>query len=245
VNLVARLRAAGCVFAEDEAAVIHASANDPDDAASMATARCSGVPLEHVVGWAEIAGVRVHVGPEVFVPRRRSELLVREAVARAHPGAVVVDLCCGSGALGAAVAAAVEVDLHAADIDPAAVACARQNVSAVYEGDLFDALPPSLRGRIDLLLCNTPYVPTGEIDLLPTEARDHEPRVTLDGGADGLDVQRRVALGARHWLAVGGSVLCEVSDRQASTAVAVFDDYDTRVVRDDDLGASVVVATMI
>jgi release factor glutamine methyltransferase len=244
VDLVARLRAAGCVFAEDEAAVLVASATDPDALASMAAARCSGVPLEQVVGWAEIAGVRVHVDPGVFVPRRRSELLVREAIALAQPEAVVVDLCCGSGALGAAVAAAVEVDLHAADLDPAAVACARRNVPTVYEGDLFDALPISLRGRIEVLLCNTPYVPTGEIPLLPGEARDHEPRVTLDGGSDGLGLQRRVAAEARPWLTHGGSLLCEVSDRQEFAAVAVFSAYDVRLVHDGDLGATVVVATM-
>lgn len=244
VDLVARLRTAGCVFAEDEAAVLRASAADGHELAAMVTARCAGVPLEHVVGWAEVAGVRVHVDPGVFVPRRRSELLVREAIALAQPGSVVVDLCCGSGALGAAVAAAAPVDLHAADVDPVAVACARRNAPVVYEGDLFDALPPSLRGSIDVLLCNTPYVPTDEIALLPAEAREHEPLVTLDGGADGLDLQRRVAAEARTWLAVGGSVLCEVSDRQASTAVAVFSAYDTRVVRNDDLGATVVVATV-
>lgn len=244
VDLVTRLRTAGCVFAEDEAAVILASATDAGEVASMAAARCAGVPLEHVVGWAEIAGVRVQVGPGVFVPRRRSALLVREAIALAHPGTVVVDLCCGSGALGAAVAAAVEVDLRAADLDPVAVACARRNVPVVYEGDLFDALPLALRGHIGVLLANTPYVPTDEIALLPTEARDHEPRATLDGGADGLDLQRRLADEARPWLCPGGSVLCEVSDRQTSTALAVFGAYDTRVVRDGDLGATVLVATV-
>ncbi|MGH3743848.1 MAG: methyltransferase, partial [Mycobacteriales bacterium] len=170
------------------------------------------------------------------------ELLVREAVRLARPGAVVVDMCCGSGALGAAVAAAVPVELHAADIDPAAVACARRNVPTAYEGDLFDALPDSLRGRIEVLLCNTPYVPTREIGLLPAEARDHEPRLTLDGGGDGLDVQRRIAAAAREWLAPGGSLLCEISERQARAAVAVFGAYDARIARDDDLGATVVVA---
>ena len=244
VDVVARLRTAGCVFAEDEAAVILASAADPDEIASMVTARCAGVPLEHVVGWADFAGIRVRLDPGVFVPRRRSELLVREAIALVRPGAVVADVCCGSGALGAALAAAVAVDLHATDLDPAAVACARRNVPAVYEGDLFDALPRSLEGHVDLLLCNTPYVPTAQIALLPAEARDHEPRRTLDGGSDGLDVQRRVAAEARQWLSPRGSLLVEVSDHQASAAAGVFDAYATRVVHDDDLGATVVVATM-
>lgn len=243
MDVVAVLRAAGCVFAEDEAAVILASATGDDDVARMVRERSAGLPLEHVVGWAEVAGVRVHVDPGVFVPRRRSELLVREARRLARPGSVVVDLCCGCGALGAAVAAAVPVELHAADLDRAAAACARRNVPDVYVGDLFDALPDGLRGRVDVLLCNTPYVPSDEIALLPAEARDHEPRTALDGGPDGLDVQRRVAAAAGEWLAPGGSLLCEVGDRQAAAALTVFGAYETRCVRDRRLDATVVVAT--
>ena len=92
-------------------------------------------------------------------------------------------------------------ELHAADIDPAAVRCARRNLAAaggqVYQGDLYAPLPAGLRGRVDILLANVPYVPTGEVALLPPEARDHEARVALDGGADGLEVLRRVAGGRR------------------------------------------------
>ena len=244
MDVTGALRAAGCVFAEDEAAVILGAARDADEVARMVRQRCDGLPLEQVVGRAEIAGVGVLLDPGVFVPRRRSELLVREAVALARPGAIVVDLCCGSGALGAAVAAAVAVELVGADVDPVAVACARRNLPVVYEGDLFDALPPSLRGRVDVLLCNTPYVPTGDVALLPAEAREHEPLVALDGGADGLDVQRRVAAAARDWLTPGGSLLVETSAGQAPAAAAIFGAYETRAVHDDELDATVVVATM-
>lgn len=242
-NVARELRVAGCVFAEDEAVVILASGRDAAEVARMVRERCTGPPLEQVVGWAELAGVRVRIEPGVFVPRRRSELLVREAVALTRPGALVVDLCCGSGALGAAVAAAAHVEVVGADVDPVAVACARRNLPVVYEGDLFAALPFSLRGRVDMLLCNTPYVPTAEVDFLPAEAREHEPRIALDGGADGLDVQRRVAAEACDWLAPGGSLLVETSEGQAPVAAEVFGAYDTRVVHDDDLDATVVVAT--
>ncbi|MYR62648.1 putative protein N(5)-glutamine methyltransferase, partial [Streptomyces sp. SID625] len=96
------------------------------------------------------------------------------------------------------------VELHAADIDPAAVRCARRNIAPaggrVHHGDLYAALPADLRGRVDVLAANVPYVPTGEVPLLPSEARDHEPPAALDGGADGLDVLRRVAAGAPDWL---------------------------------------------
>ena len=99
------------------------------------------------------------------------------------------------------------VELHAADVDPAAVACARSNVARVggrvYEGDLFEALPDTLRGRVDVLLANVPYVPSEAIALMPPEARLHEARVALDGGADGLDVARRVIAAAPDWLAPG------------------------------------------
>ncbi|MEV5355365.1 putative protein N(5)-glutamine methyltransferase [Streptomyces sp. NPDC052693] len=226
--LIAALRAAGCVFAEDEADLILATARTPAEAAAMAERRAAGLPLEHVVGWAEFRGLRITVAPGVFVPRRRTEFLVERALAQAPGARVVVDLCCGSGAVGAALAAGLgPVELHAADIDPAAVRCARANVAAagghVHQGDLFEALPARLRGRVDILAANVPYVPSDEIGLLPQEARDHEPLVALDGGTDGLDVLRRVAAGAPRWLAPGGCVLVETSRHQAPAAVAAFE----------------------
>ncbi|MFC9328054.1 putative protein N(5)-glutamine methyltransferase [Kitasatospora sp. NPDC057015] len=227
--LVTRLRAAGCVFAEDEAQLLAAAAATPAELTVMVERRAAGLPLEHVIGWAEFCGLRIAVDSGVFVPRRRTEFLVERAVALTGPGAVVVDLCCGSGALGAALAAAVGgVDLHAADIDPAAVRCARRNIAAAggraYRGDLFDPLPTALRGRVDVLLANVPYVPTGEVELLPAEARLHEARVALDGGADGLDVLRRVTAGATHWLAPGGHLLFETSERQVPGALRTVED---------------------
>ncbi|GGY32940.1 methylase [Streptomyces djakartensis] len=226
--MVLALRTAGCVFAEDEAELILATARTPAEAAAMVERRVGGLPLELVVGWARFRGLRVAVAPGVFVPRRRTEFLVEQALARSPGATVVVDLCCGSGAVGAALAAGLRgVELHAADIDPAAVRCARGNVAPVgghvHEGDLFEALPGELRGRIDILAANVPYVPSGEIGLLPLEARDHEPLVALDGGADGLDVLRRVAAEAPGWLAPGGCVLVETSRRQAPAALAAFE----------------------
>ena len=143
-----------------------------------------------MVGYADFCGVRVRLRPGVFVPRVRSQLLVRLGIEAALRSAtpVVVDLCCGSGALGAAVASGVPaIELHAADLEPAAVACARDNLAAiggqVSAGDLFAALPVGLRGRIDVLLANVPYVRTEHIALLPAEARLHEPMLALDGGS--------------------------------------------------------------
>ncbi|MEU5632362.1 putative protein N(5)-glutamine methyltransferase [Streptomyces rishiriensis] len=248
--LVLALRAAGCVFAEEEAELILDAAATADEAAAMARRRAAGLPLEHVVGWAEFHGLRVGVEPGVFVPRRRTEFLVDEALAAAPHASVVVDLCCGSGAVGAALAASLgPVELHAADIDPVAVGCARRNLAGygghAYAGDLFAPLPAGLRGRVDILAANVPYVPTGEVPLLPAEARDHEPLTALDGGGDGLDVLRRVAAGAPHWLAPGGFLLVETSERQAPAAVEAFtrSGLTVRVARDEELSAHVVLGT--
>ncbi|WP_138759782.1 putative protein N(5)-glutamine methyltransferase [Modestobacter altitudinis] len=239
--VVARLRAAGCVFAEDEAALLLEAGGDLD---ALVDRRVAGEPLEQVLGWAEFCGLRFAVAPGVFVPRQRTRLLVREAAALARPGSVVLDLCCGTGAVGVAVAAAVgAVELHAADVDPVAVDCARRNgAGSVYGGDLYEALPAALRGRVDVLVANAPYVPTGAIALMPPEARDHEALAALDGGDDGLDVQRRVAEGAPDWLFPGGWLLIETSGAQAPATVAAMTraGLTARVVADEELAGTVV-----
>ena len=232
--LVDRLRAAGCVFAEDEARLLRTAAGSPAELDALVARRVEGAPLEALLGWAEFCGLRIAVDPGVFVPRQRTAFLVAQAVQRLQVpagdrqvgggrGAVVVDLCCGSGAIGAAIAAAVpDVEVHAADVDPAAVACARRNLPRVHQGDLYAALPDHLRGRVDLLVVNAPYVPTAAIATMPPEARDHEPRVALDGGADGLDVQRRVAADAPVWLRPGGALLIETGADQAPHTAELF-----------------------
>ena len=248
--VTSRLRAAGCVFAEDEARLLISAARTPAELAGMVDRRVEGLPVEHVIGWAEFHGLRIAVEPGVFVPRHRSELLVREAAARGRPGALVVDLCCGSGALGAALAAALGgIELHAADVDPRAVRCARRNLAGtgarVYAGDLYGPLPASLRGRVELLVANVPYVPTEEIALLPREARLYEARAALDGGTDGLDVLRRVAAEAAGWLAPGGHLLVETSAEQAPRAAEVLAraGLTPEVATLDELDATVVVGT--
>jgi release factor glutamine methyltransferase len=255
-EVTAQLRAAGCVFAEDEARVLLAHARTPDEAAELVARRMRGIPLEHVVGWAEFCGMRIAVTDGVFVPRRRTECLVAQAVRCAQSRAgerpvVVVDLCCGSGAVGAAIATGTQpVELHCSDIDARAVECARGNVGQlgrVYHGDLFEALPKDLHGRVGVLVANVPYVPSEAIALMPPEARVHEPRIALDGGADGLDVVRRLVAGAGAWLAPGGVMLVESSDLQVTDAVALFVQHGLRVavVRDPELDATVVIGSRI
>ncbi|MCH6472176.1 putative protein N(5)-glutamine methyltransferase [Sinomonas terrae] len=251
--LVARLRAAGCVFAEDEARLLReAAGDDVTRLEAFVQRRTGGEPLEYVIGWAEFGDLRIRVAPGVFVPRRRSELLAREAaaLARSTTGghAVVVDLCCGTGAVGALVAhTAPGIELYAADIDPVAVEVARLNIAPfggqASAGDLFAALPNEIRGRVDIMTANAPYVPSEAIALMPPEARDYEPLVALDGGEDGLSIQRRVAEGAGEWLAGGGWLLIETSRHQSrATAEMIVDaGFTARIVRDPEIGGTVVV----
>lgn len=243
-----RLRAAGSVFAEDEARLLLSTAPAEADLTTMIEQRVAGRPLEHVVGWAEFCGQRVALEPGVFVPRPRTEFLVRQAAALTGPRAVVVDLCTGSGAVAAAIAAAGEFgELYATDIDPAAVRCARRNLAAghVLEGDLFEPLPTALRARVNVAVANTPYVPSRQIERLPRDARLHEHPVALDGGVDGLDVQRRVAASARTWLAPGGHLLVETSESQAPSTAEIFgrSGLTPRVVRSEELDATAVIGT--
>lgn len=246
--LARRLRAAGCAFAEDEARLLLDAAAGPA-LETLVARRVAGEPLEYVVGWVDFAGVRVAVDPGVFVPRQRTALVVDLASARLSSlehRPVVVDLCCGSGVLGLALAARHPgIELHAVDRDPVAVGCARRNLgpidATVHRGDLDAPLPRPLRGRVDVLVANVPYVPTAAISSMPAESRDHEPRATVDGGPDGLVVVRRLAALTPRWLAPAGRVYVETSQRQAAAAVRAFAaaGLAARVHRDADRDATV------
>ena len=223
-------------------------ARSPAELERLIELREAGRPLEHILGWAEFCGSRVLVDPGVFVPRRRTELLARRAIGALRPGDTAVDLCCGAGAVGVALTAAVEnLRLFSVDIDPAAVRSARRNLPpySVFQGDLFDALPPALRGHVDVLVANAPYVPTEAIALMPIEARRFEARVALDGGGDGLDVQRRIVAEAPNWLAARGRLLVESSTAQAPATAAIMRaaGLETRIVTSERLDATVVVGS--
>ena len=199
-----------------------------EEYAALLARREAREPLQHLVGVAWFRHVELAVGPGVFVPRPETELLAGWAIEAARSAehenrtCRVVDLCTGSGAV--ALALSVErpdLELYAADLHPAALRCARANLldrAQVCVSDLFAGLPSDLRGRVDVATANVPYVPTGELGLLPPEARDHEPPSTHDGGEDGLDVVRRVAKQARDWLVPGGHVVVELNRRQVANA---------------------------
>ena len=226
-EVVARLRAAGCVWAEDEAALLEDAATDAAALEALVARRERGEPLETVLGWVEFLGRRLAVTPGVFVPRRRTELLARTTLREvaARPGRpVVVEMCCGVAPI-AACLDGTAAEVHAADLDATALGCARTNApsAALHLGDLYGALPDGLRGRIDVLAANAPYVPTARIADMPPEARDHEPHAALDGGEDGVDLHRRIAARAPTWLAPGGVLLVETSPAQAARTTAAME----------------------
>jgi len=258
------------VFAQDEARLLCGHTADPARLEALVDRRLAGAPLEQVLGWAEFGGLRIAVEPGVFVPRRRTELLAEQAVAVARAVTsrgrrpVVVELCCGSGAVSAVVLGALGdpgdsgilgdsgapggVDLHACDLDPVAVRCARANLgerARVVAGDLYDALPATLAGRVDVLVANAPYVPEAELELMPPEARLHEPVVALSGGPDGLQVLRRVISGAPAWLAPGATLLVESGADQAAPVAALMAGAGlrARAVHAPGRGATVVTGT--
>jgi release factor glutamine methyltransferase len=252
--LVARLRAAGCVFAEDEAVALISASRTPSDLEAMVARRAAGEPLEVIVGYADFAGLRIPVESGVFVPRRRTELVASVAARLAPPGSptspsIVVDLCCGAGAIAAAIASArPDLTVIAADIDPAAAALAaltlaRYGATAI-ESDIDEGLPGDLRGRVAVIASCPPYVPTAELALMPREARHHEPLVALDGGPDGTAIQARVFAAGQRLLAPGGACVVETSEHlaDATLGAAVAAGFVAALETDDERGAVVVVA---
>jgi release factor glutamine methyltransferase len=238
------LAAAGCVSARAEADWLLEEAVDEESLRAMVARRVAGEPLQYVIGWAPFGPLRLVVGPGVFVPRPETEGLADRAATRLRSrpeppegsgeprgGApvrpIAVDVCTGSGAIACFLAAEVPgARVLATELDPGALAWARRNADRygveLLAGDLDEPLPAALAGRVDVLCANVPYVPSGAIATLPTDVRDHEPRLALDGGPDGLDVLRRLVARAGHWLAPGGGLLCEIGEDQAETGVALL-----------------------
>lgn len=240
-GLAAALAAVGCVASEAEAALLWERTRSPSALAALVAQRGRGVPLEVLLGYADFGDVRVTVAPGVFLPRPRSELLARVAVRRArrHDRPVVADVCCGTGALAAALASALpRARLVASDLDPAAVSCAAANGAAygfqVVAGDLCEALPTDLLGRVDVMVANVPHVPTAELPLMPRDTRAHEPALAHDGGVDGLAVLNRLADQAVAWLAPEGALLLEVADGQVEAAATALAERGYGVATDGD-----------
>jgi release factor glutamine methyltransferase len=212
-GIARRLATAGCVATRAEAEQLLAVAADAADLENRIRRRESGEPLPWITGTVTFCGRPIAVDAGVYVPRPQTELLARRAEARLPRGGRAADLCCGCAAIAAHLARTVpSATIVGVDIDLAAVRCARRNDVAALVGDL-DCIrrPPA---GFDLVTAVPPYVPTASIALLPADVQRHEPRRALDGGADGLDVARRVVATAARLLRPGGWLLIELGGDQ-------------------------------
>lgn len=236
-RLVADLRHAGCVFAEDEAdlavAALFAEGVDPVGGEARledyVRRRAAGEPAEYILGSAVLAGRRVKVGPGVFIPRPWSADLVARAAQLLNIAGdgTAVDLGTGSGAIALAISElAPRSHVWATEVDAEAVRWAMENCAdrpgvTVCQGDLYEGLPVSLRHRVDVIAGSLPYVPSGEMDGLPRDHVTNEPVQAFDGGETGLAVISRALNRAREWLRPGGHILMEIGAGEGPPATAL------------------------
>jgi release factor glutamine methyltransferase len=235
-GVVARLRTAGCVAAEDEARELLAAAPDGEVLEAWISRREHGEPLAWITGRMEFCGRCLHVAPGVYVPRVQSEELAWRSGRLLPAHGRAADLCTGAGAIAAHLLAEVPTaSVVGVDLDPQAVACAVSNGVRAVVGDIDLPLGPS--GSFDVVTSVPPYVPTDELRLLPADVQRYEPRAALDGGVDGLDVARRIVSAAARLLAPGGWLLLEIGgdqDQALAPELAASGFGDIESWRDED-----------
>lgn len=214
---------------------------DPDDDVpakarrrfeAMVARRAAGEPIPFIKGYAEFRGLELLAEQGVFVPRDSSEFLAEQAIRRLRRrrSPVAVDLATGGGTIALAVAnevpkaTVVGTDLSAEAVDLARRNAKRLGLSARFRrGDLFDAVPKKLRGKVDVITLHPPYVARDEMDELPDEIREWEPVHTLtDHSEDGLDLIRRAVDGSLTWLRRGGWLLMEVDPDRSRDVMPVY-----------------------
>ena len=211
--------------------------------------RAAGEPLQYVTGEVAFRHLVVKVRPGVLIPRPETEVLVDavlpsvDAAIAARGTALVADVCTGCGCIALAIAQeSPGASVHAGDLSPIAVTVTAENAErlvlaervSVAEGDLFEALPVDLLGKFDVVVSNPPYVPSADVSALPAEVAGFEPHLALDGGIDGLDVYRRILLGALDWLRPGGVLGVELDERMVRIAATDAERWyqDVRVISD-------------
>ncbi len=193
--------------------------------------RVDGWPVAYLTGEKEFYLLKFNVTPAVLIPRPDTELLVLEALrlVKPLPTPAVLDLGTGSGCIGICIAhQKKDARVTLSDISPDALEIARANAKqhglaerlAFHQGDLFDALPAD--ATFDVIVSNPPYVTPGEIATLAPDVRDHEPRLALDGGPDGLAFYRRIAAKVESRLKPSGSVLVEIGETQNEAVRNLF-----------------------
>jgi release factor glutamine methyltransferase len=247
-SLIGLLREAGFVAAEEEARELSARAGgDLELLDGLIRRRLTGEPLAWITGRASFCGIEVLVAPGVYVPRWQSEPLARRAVERLPATGTAIDLCTGSGAIAKVLSMErPEALVVATDLDQLAVSCATANGVAVSRGNLFDPLPASLEGSVDVVVSVVPYVPTPDLAFLPHDTLAFESSLSYDGGPDGMALLRRVVAGARRFLWPGGALMLELGGEQASQLapdLAHHDYVDVVVLFDEDGDARGIEAT--
>ncbi len=232
-QVTARLAAAGCIAAAEEAGELVAVGADAGALDAMVARRELGEPLAWIAGRTRFGGHAVRVDPGVYVPRPHTEELALRAVAAVPARGRALDLCTGCGAVAVVLAAVANVAVMGLDADPAAVECARRNGVAAIHADVGE--PPA--GPFDVVTAVPPYVPTAGLPLLAADVLRYEPRLALDGGDDGLAVTRRVVAAAVAVLRPGGTLLLELGGDQdgALLPLLVSAGFDRIAVwRDED-----------
>ena len=250
-NLEARLMAASATGKTVEEFLRDARLYVADDSfeeamAGMVRRRLQGEPVAYITGLWEFHGLPLFITPDVLIPRDDTEVLADQAIAFARDAEReirMLDLCCGSGCIGLAVASEIpSFRVVMADISEKAAGVARQNtlrnrLTRCVTCLTADALqtPPMLLGRFDLIVSNPPYIRTGELESLDASVRDYEPREALDGGEDGLVFYRAVAEKWRAVLKPGGAVMFECGEDQSAAVREILADRgftDIETVKD-------------
>ena len=239
-----RLAEAGCVAASEEAdELIRAAAGDLDKLDDLVSRRTEGEPIAWLTGSMTFCELELHISPGVYVPRFQTELLARRAAEMLPSSGIGVDLCTGAGVIAAVMAAASpSARVLATDLDGKAVACARRNGVEAFEGFLDEPLPTEFEHRVDVLAAVVPYVPTDSIRLLPRDVQVFEPRLALDGGADGTDLLVEVVRRSTRWLKPGGWLLLELGGDQAEPLGRLlgelgFENVEVMIDEDGDVRA--------
>ena len=226
---------------------LYASAQLEKRVEELVQRRLAGEPVAYIIGEWEFYGLPLDISRDVLIPRADTELLAERGIARAQEageGARVLDLCAGSGCVGLAIASQVPTcRVVLGDLSEGALRTCKQNVRrnglnarvTCLSVDAMDNPSPAL-WDFDVIVCNPPYIPSKEIDALQREVRDFEPRSALDGGADGLDFYRRIALDATKYLARGGMLIMEVGAGEAEDVVKLFKYCDYAMILKDMQG---------